>query len=293
MIRRVAAPLVQPHEAAAVAWAAMLLPIAFVYRIRANQEYPLLVLVLVALYATERSRAGAGWIFVTAAAAVALFLVKGIFVVFVPVLCALWLLLVRRDSRESTAWPWAGIVLSVVAVALAATGYEVLYRRMAGDSFFSYYIEQRLGSNTGLNADAVPRVTDRLSNVLWYGARVIWFATPGSLILVLAAFRRGRSTARLSPALAYCLAVAAVYVTVMSLGSNRADRFVFPAYFSIGVGGAVVAMRRWARVEQAARWIERREPYGTPLLWFVLFMLTFLTASRLPYVQFSTVVGAG
>ena len=88
------------------------------------------------------------------------------------------------------------------------------------------------------------------------------------------------------PAVLFPLAVAALYVGVMSLGANRADRFIFPAYFAVGVTGAVVAIRRWPRVDDLARRIARFEPYGTPILWLVLFLVTFATASRLPYVQF-------
>jgi len=281
----VAAPLVRDHERAAVRWATLLLPIAFTYRIRANQEYPVLVLLLAAVYATERARTSAAWMAGIVAAAVGVFLMKGVFVVFVPIVCALWLLLSGRGDGRPDRSAWVGVGLATVAVVLAAVGYEAVYRSVSGDSFFAYYIAQRLGSNTGVGSEA-SSVPGRAWNVPWYLARLIWFAVPGSLVLIGLALR-GRATRwRGAPGLAFPVGVALVYVIVMSLGANRADRFIFPAYFAIGVGGAVVAMRRWPGVERAARWIAHREPYGTPVLWLLLFLATFLTASRLPYVQF-------
>jgi 4-amino-4-deoxy-L-arabinose transferase-like glycosyltransferase len=223
MIKSVASPFVRDHERSALVWVALLLPIAFTYRIRANQEYPVLVLVLAALYATNRARTAPMWVAGTVAAAVALFLVKGIFVVFVPIVCALWLVVVRRADDGGHRTAWLGIAAAAVAVALAALAYEALYRRAAGESFFAYYIAERLGSNTGLAAASLPSGFDKLANVLWHGARVVWFAIPGSLVLIALAAKRDSWSRRFDRALAFCLLAAAVYVFTMSLGSNRAD----------------------------------------------------------------------
>jgi hypothetical protein len=185
-------------------------------------------------------------------------------------------------SRDRAAW--TGIGLSVVAVAVVVGVYEWAYRAQSGDSFFGYYIVTRLGSNTGLDQDALPRVGERIVNLGWYAARVAWFAVPGSLLLLIAAARGGLSRWR-EPGVAFALATAAAYVAVMSLGNNRAERFIFPAYFAIGVAGAMVALRRWAPAERAAHWIAAREPLGTPVAWLLLFLLTFLTGRSLPRVQ--------
>ena len=68
-IARVTSLVVSRHESIAAQWAALILPAAFIYRIRASQEYPVLVLLLIALYATERSRRSTSWIAVLALAA--------------------------------------------------------------------------------------------------------------------------------------------------------------------------------------------------------------------------------
>ncbi len=285
LVGDVAARIVRPHEVAAVRWAALLLPVAFVYRIRANQEYPVLVLMLLALLATDRARQRAVWIAGMAAAAVGLFLVKGIFVVFMPIVCALWLLLVPAAASERNRQAWAGIGVSLLVVAITVVLYEWAYRAVAGDSFFEYYIATRLGSNTGLDQGRMPDLMEKVPNLGWYAVRLAWFAVPGSLALVAAAAGGGWRQWRASPGLSFAVATGAAYVAVMSLGSNRADRFIFPAYFAIGVAGAVVAMRRWAPIERAARWIDRQQPIGKPIAWFVLFLLTFITGRGLPRIQ--------
>lgn len=286
MVGRVAAIAARPYEATAAVWAALILPVAFVYRVRANQEYPVLILLLAALYATEQSRTRPPWILGVVLASVGLFLVKGIFVIFVPIVCGLWLLTMPAAATARDRVAWGGLVAAGVAVLAAAGAYEWAYRRAAGDSFFRYYIETRLGSNTGLDRGAMPRVADRIANVGWYAARVTWFAVPGSVILLVAGARAGWSRAWSVPAARFAALVAVAYVAVMSLGSNRADRFIFPAYFVVGVTGAIVAMRTWPGVERAARWIDRQQPYGTPVLWLVLFLITFLTGRGLPRIQF-------
>ena len=76
-----------------------LLPIAFVFRIRANQEYAVLAGVLFALYACERARTRATWVPGMLAGFLAVLLVKGVFAFMVPLTCVLWLLARGRTSH--------------------------------------------------------------------------------------------------------------------------------------------------------------------------------------------------
>jgi len=52
----IAATVVASREAKSLQWLLQLLPIAFVFRARANHEYAELAGMLLAIYATERSR---------------------------------------------------------------------------------------------------------------------------------------------------------------------------------------------------------------------------------------------
>jgi hypothetical protein len=322
MVRHVAAPVARDYEARAAQWASLFLPIAFVYRIRANQEYPVLFFTLLALVATERTRRAPMWIFVLAAAACGLALVKGIFIVFIPIVCALWLLLIRGDAgtgpgadegalkgtlktsdrRRADAVAWIGLTLAMCAVAVAAYVYEQMYHRVTGESFMTFYLKNRIAENAGIGPAAaastaagastsgVPSVASTVSaklyNVVWYSARLLWFAVPGSLVLLASAPRFRRLRTDEARRVLFVALAAAAYVCAMSLGANKADRFIFPAYFLVGVAGAIVAMRRWTRVESWARKVAALPGYALPLAWLALFLLTFVTEGHLPYLKF-------
>jgi 4-amino-4-deoxy-L-arabinose transferase-like glycosyltransferase len=284
MLRRVAAAVAERHEAAALQWAVLLMPIAFVYRIRANQEYPILLLLLACLYGIQRVGVGFRWTGVAIAGAVGLMLVKGIFVIFAPIACALWWLL-APPGREEGRRTWLTIALMMAVLALVAAVYEWAYRASTGDSFLAYYVADRLRPNAGLTGP--PRSpSSKAFNLLFYGGRLLWFAAPGSVLAVAATFRRIRASDTMRNGLGFAMALSVVYVLAMSAGANRADRFIFPAYFAIGTAGAVAAMRRWPKVDGLAQRLAALPPSALPLFWFGLFLLTFLTSGKLRYVRF-------
>ena len=78
--------------ARALLWTLQLIPIAFVFRIRANQEYLMLAGFIVALYGTERARRDPAWVIVALLGFLYALSVKGMLALIGPPLCALWLL---------------------------------------------------------------------------------------------------------------------------------------------------------------------------------------------------------
>ena len=80
-----------PRQAVALGWILQLLPIAFVFRVRANQEYAVLAGLLLAIYATERARTRPAWIAGMVGGFCAVLLVKGVFAFMVPIGCGVWL----------------------------------------------------------------------------------------------------------------------------------------------------------------------------------------------------------
>ena len=290
LLHRVAALVVGARGSAIVPWVALILPVAFINRIRATQEYPVLVLLLLALYATQKSRTAPGWIAVLILAACGTVLVKGIFVVFVPIVCALWLLCVR-DGERGDHRAWLGLGLSVVAVVLVAIGYEALYRRVTGDTFLGYYLPYRLGQIATIDQAAASLVGRKIENVGWYTARLLWFGFPGTLALLVAAAtaRRVRADAavrRHAQGLLFAIGVAAAYVAVMSLGATRAERFILPAYFAAGIAGTLVAVRRWRPFARLNERLESLPPAALPLAWLLLLLAALPFEMYVPYVKF-------
>jgi peptidoglycan/LPS O-acetylase OafA/YrhL len=122
---------------------------------------------------------------------------------------------------------------------------------------------------------------------------LLWFALPGSISLLLALVRKTTTSCcepsrRQVQALFFAVCTSAMYVAALSLGRNKADRFIFPAYFILGVAGSLVAVHRWERVNRLAQRLARLPPYALPLMWLALFLLALPFELYVPYVKFRT-----
>ena len=291
LVPLLAATLVSGFEARALAWLLQLLPIAFTYRVRANHEQALLLCLVLALVGTDWSRRHARFAVLTALGLVGMLLVKGIFAVFGPLLCALWLVASRRDPERAAGTPraWAGLGLAVAAMAVTALGYEWLYRSATGEPFWSFYVSRQLGVATAGGTESA--VLQKASNVLFYLGRLLWFAFPWSLALLFAARRswvsrkndvaRSRVSANgrgFAAGAAFVALTVLLYVGVFSLFDRRADRYVFPAYYAVGAGGAVTALSLWPRFRSLAARLDR--PW-IPAAFFWLAFVVHLLAGPL------------
>jgi hypothetical protein len=296
----VASTVVRRREARALAWMLQIILIAFVFRIRANQEYAVMTGVLLAMYATERSRVRVEWAWLTAAAFAWVLLVKGVFGLMVPAVCAIWLAARQHEGSIETAHPrprslgpWVALGTTLLVLPVLTLVYEVLYRQVSGESFLGFYAGPRLD----VDAIAEGPLARWPYHVLWYTGRLVWYALPWSVFAVgaLAAYvhhLRGGVSARLvasieppaRAALLFSAAASALLVAGFALADRKADRFIFPAYFFIGAGGAVTALRCWPRLSRVADALDR--PWVPAALFLALFLLRLLTGSHLPRLTF-------
>jgi hypothetical protein len=300
LVALIAQAVARPVDARALAWLLQLLPIAFVFRIRANHEYALLAGLLLALYSTERARSSPRWTFGMLAGFLFVLLVKGIFAGMVPVSCAVWLVArARQPSGARGCWPaWAAIVLMPIVAAAGAWGYEAAYVRVTGRSFLAVYRERQLPPGA-LTAGAfwwrVPYTA------VWYLGRIVWYAFPWSVFagwLAVRAVRdgdwspwptRGRERAnrlrsRLWQGAWFAMVSGLVLTASFSMGHRKADRYIFPVYFIVGAAGAVFAVHR---VGWLGRVVERLDRPWVPAAWYLaLFLAALLTAGSLPAVTF-------
>ena len=134
-------------EARSLAWVLQLLPVSFAYRIRGNQEHPLLMCFLALIYSTHRARTNPWWVLAMTMAFCFLVLVKGAFAMFALVGAALWLVVVPAPQDGSNRWAWAGLAAAVITAALMLAGYESLYVRTTGESFLEFYRSTRLSES--------------------------------------------------------------------------------------------------------------------------------------------------
>jgi len=291
LIPAVAGALVQGFEARALAWVLQLLPVSFVYRIRANQEHPVLMGFLAILYGIHHARTNPRWLLLVVPAFSFVVLVKGAFAMFALAAAGLWVLLVPAPPGGSNRRAWIGLALAAVVAGLVVVGYEALYVRATGQSFLAFYGSTRLGQSIRLSGPEV--IAHSLGNVVWYLSRLTWFAAPWSLFAyaALLALLTRRKTGELASSnqtrdlderarrgMIWAFLMTAMYVAVLSPALVRAERFIFPAYFAIGAIGVVTAIRS---VDVIRRAISRADAYAwLPVaVWFGTFALSL--ASRI------------
>jgi 4-amino-4-deoxy-L-arabinose transferase-like glycosyltransferase len=288
----VAARVTALSEARALGWVLQLMPIAFVFRVRANHEYAVLAGVLFALYATERARTRAGWTLGMLAGFLAVLAVKGVFALVVPVVSVAWLI-ARADRPAALFRPWAAwaaIAVMPVAGGLAAWGYEAAYMAVTGRSFLAVYQSRQLPQDAMTQGSLIPRTTYSL---VWYLGRVIWYATPWSLFAGAAAIEGARRRRVWPwsgegrgewPGAWFALAASLALVVAFSLAHRKADRYIFPVYFILSALGGVVAIRRVATLRRAAAWLDR--PWVPAAVFLGLFLLRLVTLGKLPEFTF-------
>ena len=271
----VAGLVMRRSDAQALAWILQLLPVSFVYRIRGNQEHPLLMCVLAMIYATDRARANPLWIAAIVVSFCWLALIKGAFAMFALAAASLWIVVVPPRNGDHNWRAWLGLAAAMLAAIAMFALYESVYLRVTGESFLDFYRSTRLGESMDL---ADPRIVPHtLRNVVWYLGRLAWFAAPWSLaaFAVWLAWPRSprvvldRRTDR--RAALWALLTTVVFIVVLSPANVRAERFIFPLYFIAGALGFAAASRQFTAVDRLAA--RTADYWWLPAaMWLVLFL---------------------
>jgi hypothetical protein len=211
-------------------------------------------------------------------------LVKGIFVIFGPLACGLWLLLRGEtvDSRRR-ARAWLGLLGALGAIGLTAALYEWSYRSVTGQPFLAVYLGRQLGVAAQAHSDGW--LLQKGMNLVWYLGRVLFFPLPFSVAALVVVWKKRGDLARLARleagslvgpdgrALAFALLLSGVYVAAFSLSDRKADRYIFPAYFLWGAVGAIACLRASPRLRAYAERIDRLGVWVTPAIWLAAFAL--------------------
>ncbi len=272
-----------------------LMPVAFLFRVRANHEYPMLVALLVTLVSVEGARRSWWWIAGIAFGLTLGLLVKGVFVVLVVLAAGLWILLNPTRLRGTV---WRVIVACVAGAAITAgvaVLYDIAYVRATGETFWTAYWQRQLGPVT--IATPLDNASTLAGHLGFYLTRLLWFPAPWSLALVAGAWhvlrdRRGEkqpsSWARLSPTskrgLIFALGFAALAILLLSPSSRFAERYTFSAAYMIGAAGVVVALRTWPGLSRAVMAIDARVPALPAVVWLVLMLLRIVVGPWLPRI---------
>jgi 4-amino-4-deoxy-L-arabinose transferase-like glycosyltransferase len=298
IIQNIAATVVPAVEARGLSWMLQLIPIAFTYRIRANHEQAVLLLFLVALWSIEKSRKDSRWISLLVFSTTAAVLVKGVFAAWLFIGCAAWLLIIRnkdnvqprerfQNQLRLDRRAWIGLAISFAAVLGVIAGYEYLYRQATQESFLAVYVSRQIGAAAAAKGPSY--LVQKLSNLVFYGGRLLWFAFPGSLAVLAALWRRSKREpvpGRTRQAFVFSVGVSLLYVLLFSLSDRHADRYIFPAYYLFAACGMIAAAYQSAWVHRILERWDRHHQVFTPLLWLILFGLNLASGpAGVPHIE--------
>jgi 4-amino-4-deoxy-L-arabinose transferase-like glycosyltransferase len=299
LIALIAAAVVTPRDARALGWLLQLLPIAFVYRIRANHEYALLAGLLFAVYSAERARKRPAWTLGMVAGFVIVVLVKGVFALIVPLTCAVWLLARAAGRRDIVRdrGAWAGVAAMPAVGALVAWGYESAYVSVTGHSFLAIYQSRQLPVDAVTGGSVAWRA---VYSAVWYGSRLFWYPFPWSLLAGVVAYRglrggavwpwgrphgaRSGTRSPLQQGAWFALAASVVLTGGLSLAHRKADRYLFAVYFLVAAVGVIDAIHRFAWLRRLVERLDR--PWVPAAMHVGLVILRLLTVGMLPEFTF-------
>ncbi len=267
-----------------------LMPVAFLFRIRANHEYPMLFCTLLVLLGLDGVRRSWWWAAVVAAAFVAALLVKAVFVVLIVVAAGLWIALNPARVTGSIARPIVALAAAGVLMAITAMAYDAAYFRVTGETFWGPYWQRQLGPLTILTP--IEGASTLAGHVWFYVTRLLWHATPWSLTLGIIVWQwRGRLRsiwqATAEPArrgMIFGALFVVVAVVILSPSSRFAERYAFSATYALGTLGAVVAWHAWPAMARAFGSVDRTVPAFPAVLWFALMIGRLVIGPFLPRI---------
>lgn len=279
------------EDARAVLVLLQLIPLASVFRIRANHEYPMLMCLLVALIGADAVRRSWGWVWLTPIALVIGLMIKGVFVLVPIIAVVIWIFLNPR-AISGTVWrPLSSLALGVAAMGLSAAGYDAAYQHVTGESFWAPYWARQLAPLT--IATPLDDGSSLLHHARFYAARVLWHPAPWSWALVAAAWmHRDRLAPLLSESrrrdvrgLMFALAAAALTIAMLVPSSRFAERYIFAANYLIATAGIVVALRTWPALARRIEYLDQRVPALPALVWMGLIALRLAVGPFLPRIS--------
>jgi 4-amino-4-deoxy-L-arabinose transferase-like glycosyltransferase len=264
-----------------------LMPVAFIFRIRANHEYPMLVCLLAALLSLDGIRRSPWWTFGVGAALSLALVTKGVFVVLIVAGALLWIAIDPMDGRARARQAGA-LVAGLAMMALVAVAYDLVYVAVTGEPFWQSYWARQLGPLR--IATPLEGAASLVTNAIFYLSRLVWLPAPWSLALLTLAWRHRHGLARWTAidrapvrrGLLFALLFAAASVVVLSPSNRYAERYAFSATYVIAAAGIVTAWHRWPRLRAVVQQLDRRIPALPVVAWTASMLLRLGLGPLLP-----------
>ena len=270
-----------------------LMPVAFIFRLRANQEYPLLAALLITLVGIDRVRESWGWLTLVAFGLAAGLWIKGAFVIMLLLAAGVWAVINPTRRPGTIGRPIVALAVGVASIGGAMWLYDTWHHAATGLPFWSRYWQRQMSEVTV--ATPLNNLIEFATHLGFYLSRILWHPAPWSVALLVFLWRhRGSArswlTARGSTAsrgLLFAVAYAALLMLMMSPASRVAERYIFPATHAIAAAGAVIAWRWWPRIRAFIAWLDSRVPVWPATLWLALMLLRLIVGPYLPRIQWN------
>ncbi len=292
LIAALAARLTSRADGRALLVLLQLIPLAFIFRIRANHEYPMLVFLLVAVIGIDAARRSWRWIWVTPVALCAAVLTKTVFVAVPLVAIGWWLLTNPLRERGPISRALVALAAGAAAIAAMCVVYEMAYVRVTGESFWAgLWARQMAPLTLGGTVDAASTPTV-LHHLGFYALRVAWHPAPWSFALVAAAWasrRTWRERWHAMPdgarrGLVFALGFAATTIAMFTPSSRFAERYIFSPNYAIAAAGIVVALYHWPRLRAWVDRVDARVPALPVVCWAALMLIRLVLGPFLPRI---------
>lgn len=240
-----------PHSGA-LAVAAWIFSYAGIqYVIRNNHETPVALGVVAAVWGLVQTQRHTAYAAVAVLASMLCVAMKGVVgIVVLPALAAWWWF-VRRDRRGALT-----VVACALGVAVFLWVHDLAFQAANGHSFLGAYLDIHMGYAA---AREQASALHKLSNLVYYSGAAVWWAFPGSALLLWFMVTHRRTP--WPPALVATLWTVAVYVTFFSLFDRRASRYIFGVHPLLAMcAGGVLATHGGALLTRFRRLLPHLQP---------------------------------
>ena len=269
-----------------------LMPVAFLFRIRANHEYLMLVGLLVALVGLEKVRQSWWAVLLVAGGMAGALLVKGVFVVLTIAGALLWVLIDPAGATRSRVRLIVAVLAGALVTIAVGTGYEFWFRAVTGEAYWVPYWQRQLGQ-VEVATPMGGGIASLAWNVFFYLSRLTWHAAPWSLALIALTWTtRGAWVSRWRAlpdqerrGLLFALTYGVLLVFVLSPSSRVAERYIFSGTFVVAAAGAIVALRIWPRIAAWCRELDERLPAAPALVWLALMITRLAIGPWMPRIS--------
>ena len=263
-------------------YAIILTPMAFSYNLRANHEVGVMFFCFLSLYAGLKLSSSKYWGIVTILSSVMVLFIKGPFFIFTLALTSIG----HYFSQERASFKTLSytLFLSLLVVAFSAYGFELLFLKITGLSFFSEFYKIQIQQRAMQITKEHSFIVQKILNFYYYFYHYLIYSLVWSLITFIVIIKnflkngfRTKLASFLKSPLSNCFLLSSfVFCLFFAMSDRTATRYVFPAYYLFSAWVIFLLYHLSADFRKIhLRVTKWGLHFVAPSLWFLAFALHF------------------